>query len=379
MSRVAVSTLDRERLAEALALAEGAIGRTDPNPRVGCIIGGLDGRVAGRGATQAPGSHHAEAVALREAQALGHSVKGATVWVTLEPCAHHGRTGPCADALAEAGIGRCVAASQDPFPAVAGAGFARLRAAGVEVEVLKPNDPLAEQARELNIGFFSRIERGLPWVRAKAAISLDGRTALPDGRSKWITGEAAREDGQRWRSRASVVLTGIGTVLADNPQLNVRVAPVARQPLRVVLDRQLRLPTDAAVLQSPGEVLVITSPGAPQAATALRNLGVRVWDDWPEGRMPALRELLVRLAREGVNELHLEAGPTLTGAFLSEDLIDEWLLYVAPVVLGPGLPMALRPAMGDLGQAERYRWLDCLPVGDDLRLRLRRVANWPSL
>lgn len=369
---MSLNELDRQRLAEALALAAGAIGRTDPNPRVGCVIGCADGRVLGQGATQAPGSAHAEVMALREAQSAGRDTAGATAWVTLEPCAHHGRTGPCCDALIAAGIRRCVVALRDPFPAVAGAGLARMRAAGIEVQLLHTDDALARQAHELNIGFFTRIETGLPWVRAKSAASLDGRTALPDGRSQWITGAAAREDGHRWRLRASAVLTGIGTVLADNPRLDVRAVAAPKQPLRVVLDSRLRLPPTAALLQPPGEVLVVAAPGSSAAADGLRARGAEVWDEWPDGRMPSLPTLLHRLAERGVNELHVEAGPTLTGALADQDLIDEWLLYLAPTLLGPGRPIAHRAELASLEQARRYRWLDVEPVGADMRVRLRR-------
>jgi diaminohydroxyphosphoribosylaminopyrimidine deaminase/5-amino-6-(5-phosphoribosylamino)uracil reductase len=370
---VSLNELDRQRLTEALALAAEAIGRTDPNPRVGCVVGYADGRVLGRGATQAPGEAHAEVMALRDAQGAGHTTAGATAWVTLEPCAHHGRTGPCCDALIAAGISRCVVALRDPFPAVAGAGLARMRAAGIEVLLLDTGDALARQAHELNIGFFTRIETGQPWVRVKSAASLDGRTALPGGQSKWITGPAAREDGHRWRLRASAVLTGIGTVLADDPRLDVRAVAAPRQPLRVVLDSRLRMPPTAALLQPPGEVLVIAAPGLSAAADSLRACGAEVWDQWPDGRMPTLPTLLRRLAERGVNELHVEAGPTLTGALADEDLVDEWLLYLAPTLLGPGRPIATRAALAHLEQARRYRWLDVEPVGEDLRARLRRA------
>ncbi|WP_245479086.1 bifunctional diaminohydroxyphosphoribosylaminopyrimidine deaminase/5-amino-6-(5-phosphoribosylamino)uracil reductase RibD [Rubrivivax rivuli] len=376
----APTPLDRQRLGEALALATTAIGRTDPNPRVGCVIGWADGRVAGRGATQPPGAAHAEVMALRDAEATGQSVRGATAWVTLEPCAHRGRTGPCAEALVEAGIARCVVTLRDPFPAVAGAGLARMRAAGIDVLLLDAADPLAREAHELNIGFFSRIERGLPWVRAKSAVTLDGRVALPDGRSKWITGPAARTDGQHWRRRASAVLTGIGTVLADDPQMNVRLESTERQPLRIVLDRQLRMPLEATLLRTAGPVLVVAGPetGLGVAAAALRERGVEVWFDGQDNHPPGLTALLRRLAARGINELHLEAGPTLTGAFWADDLIDEWLVYMAPMLLGPGMPMAAGPALADLEAATRYRWHDMQQVGEDLRLRIRRSAGWPE-
>lgn len=268
-----LSPLDALRLREALDLAEGVIGLTDPNPRVGCVLGTQDGRVLGRGATQEVGGPHAEVMALREAAANGHDVRGATAWVTLEPCAHHGRTPPCCDALIAAGIGRVVAAMQDPFPAVAGQGMARLRAAGVQVALA--GGALAEAAREINIGFFSRVLRGRPWIRLKTACSLDGRTALPNGVSQWITGPAARADGHAWRRRASVVLTGIGTILSDDPGLDVRLVPTRKQPRRAVLDSRLRIPVDAAILQRPG-TLVYTSSNDAERQMALSAIGAEV-------------------------------------------------------------------------------------------------------
>lgn len=332
-------------MARALALAESAIGLTDPNPRVGCVILSADGRELGAGHTQAAGQAHAEVMALRDAAARGHDVRGATAVVTLEPCSHHGRTPPCCDALIRAGIARVVSAVQDPNPAVAGQGLARLRAAGVQVE--EADAQVAEAARELNIGFFSRMQRGRPFVRAKSAVSLDGRTALPDGQSHWITGDAARADGHAWRRRAGAVLTGIGTVLADDPRLDVRLVPTARQPIRIVLDPRGETPAHARVLQPPGEARVL-GPGHTD--------------------LPAL---LSALGQEGINELHLEAGAGLTGAWLNAGLVDELLVYLAPVLIGPGLPLASLPQLPGLSAAARWRLLEATPVGQDLRLRLR--------
>jgi diaminohydroxyphosphoribosylaminopyrimidine deaminase / 5-amino-6-(5-phosphoribosylamino)uracil reductase len=365
-----VSEFDRQQLRAALNLARGSFGLTEPNPRVGCVIGHADGRICGLGATQAAGSHHAEVMALHDAAAAAGDTRGATAWVSLEPCAHFGRTPPCCDALVTAGISRCVVAVLDPNPQVAGQGLARMRAAGIEVDVLALDDETAQEAREINLGFFSRIERGRPWVRAKMAASADGRTALPGGQSKWITGEAARADGHRWRKRASAVLTGIGTVLADNPRLDVRAIPTPSQPLRIVLDSRLRLPPDAALLAPPGAALVVAAPGSSAAAEALRRAGAEVWDDWPGGAMPNLQVLLARLAARGINEIHLEAGPTLTGAFHASGLIDEWLIYMAPTLLGPGRAMIDTAALPSLALARRGRWAGAAMVGDDLRLRL---------
>ena len=320
-----LTELSRTRLLEGLELARSSFGLTEPNPRVGCVIGSEAGEVFGCGATQASGQAHAEVMALRDAAAAGRSVRGATAWVTLEPCSHHGRTPPCCDALIAAGIGRCVAALQDPFPAVAGEGLARLRAAGVSVEVADAalDTDIVDEARDINIGFFSRIERGRPWVRVKMATSLDGRAALENGRSQWITGEAARADGHAWRRRASAVMTGIGTVLADNPRLDVRAVPTVLQPLRIVLDTHLRTPPSAALLRTPGPSLLVAAPGQTAAADALRAAGAEVWDQWPNGAMPSLPDLLARFAARGINELHVEAGPTLTGALLQAKLADE--------------------------------------------------------
>ena len=337
----------RGALDQALRLAEQAIGLSDPNPRVGCIILSADGRLLGAGHTQPAGQAHAEVMALRDAAARGHDVRGATAIVTLEPCSHHGRTPPCCDALIAAGIARVVAAIEDPNPEVAGRGLARLKAAGIQVELA--DAAIGDAARELNIGFFSRMQRGRPFVRLKSAISLDGRTALPDGRSQWITGEAARADGHAWRRRAGAVLTGIGTVLADDPRLNVRLVPTALQPLRLVLDPQGRMPSNARILQPPGEARVI-GPGRAD-----------------------LPDLLAELGRQGINELHVEAGPTLSGAFLDASLVDELLIYQAPMLIGEGRPLAALGALTELGDARRWRLIEATPVGQDLRLRLRPV------
>ncbi len=332
-------------LQQALSLAEQAIGLSDPNPRVGCVILAADGRELGTGHTQAAGQAHAEVMALRDAAARGHEVRGATAVVTLEPCSHHGRTPPCCDALIAAGIARVVVAIDDPNPQVAGQGLARLRAAGIQVELA--DGSVADAARELNIGFFSRMQRGRPFVRLKSAISLDGRTALPDGRSQWITGAAARADGHLWRKRAGAVLTGIGTVLADDPRLDVRLTSTARQPLRIVLDPQGRIPAGARILQPPGEARVV-GPGRAD-----------------------LTALLVELGSQGINELHVEAGPTLSGAFLDAGLVDELLVYQAPLLVGEGRPLAKLALLADLGDARRWRLIEALPVGQDQRLRLR--------
>jgi diaminohydroxyphosphoribosylaminopyrimidine deaminase / 5-amino-6-(5-phosphoribosylamino)uracil reductase len=370
----ALSGLDRQRLADALAQAESVIGLTEPNPRVGCVIGHADGRVLGRGATQQPGGPHAEVMALRDAAAQGADVRGATAWVTLEPCAHHGRTPPCCDALVAAGLARVIVGAHDPFPQVNGAGSARLRAAGIEV--LMADGAEAEACRDINIGFFSRFERGRPWVRLKMAASLDAHTALADGRSQWITGAAARADGHAFRRRAGAVLTGIGTVLHDDPRLDVRLVPTPKQPLRIVLDSHWRTPPKARLFEADGPLLLIGAAPVHEAPPALAARGAEQLalpgPGGANGRVD-LAALPALLAARGINELHVEAGAALSGAWLAAGLVDELLLYVAPVLLGEGLPLARLAPPAALDQAARWRWHDVAPVGEDLRLRLRRA------
>ena len=364
-----LSALDEQRLREALALAEGSFGLTEPNPRVGCVLGFADGRVIGQGATQQAGGPHAEVMALREAQALGHQTAGATAWVTLEPCAHHGRTPPCCDALIAAGLSRVVVAATDPFSQVNGAGLQRLRAAGIQVDVA--DGDLAHAARQINIGFFSRIERGTPWVHMKIAASVDGTTALPNGQSQWITGEAARHDGQLWRRRASAVLTGIGTVLADDPRLDVRAVNTWAQPMRVVVDSRLRLPATARLLQPPGKVMVFTArpiTDTDSDAALLSSGAVIVQAKGADGQVD-LKAMLHELARQGVNEVHVEAGAVLNGALLQAGLVDELLLYLAPSMLGLGSPMAQLPALSSLADRLKLRFEAPQLLGPDLRIR----------
>jgi diaminohydroxyphosphoribosylaminopyrimidine deaminase/5-amino-6-(5-phosphoribosylamino)uracil reductase len=370
---VNLTELDLQRLREALALAESSVGLTEPNPRVGCVIGTGDGRVLGRGATQEAGGPHAEVVALREARQAGHDVRGATVWVTLEPCAHHGRTPPCCDALVDAGVGRVVVAAGDPNPLVAGRGLARLRAAGIDV--VQADGAITLAARELNIGFFSRFERGRPFVRMKIAASLDGRTALPDGTSQWITGEAARRDGHAWRRRASAVLTGIGTVLEDDPRLDVRLVETPRQPQRIVVDSRLQLPTSARILPPPGAVVVYAAVDDPARRAELESLGAELRLQPGAGGKVDLAAMLGDLAARGVNELHVEAGHKLNGSFVREGLVDELLVYLAPCLLGDGREMAALGTLPDLGARSRWRFVDAAMVGDDLRLRARTPAS----
>ena len=352
---------------EALALAQRAIGLSDPNPRVGCVIVAADGRVIGRGHTQRAGEAHAEVMALRDAAAAGADVRGATAHVTLEPCSHHGRTPPCCEALIEAGIARVVMAVQDPNPLVAGRGAARLRAAGISVD----EGEGADESRELNIGFFSRMQRGRPWVRLKAAVSLDGRTALNNGASQWITGSPARADGHAFRKRAGALLTGVGTVLDDNPRLDVRLVETERQPLRAVVDSRLETPANSRILDAPGVVLLYAAaPGlAKRGALEARGAEI-VLVPGPTGKVD-LAAMLADLAARGINELHVEAGHKLNGSFVRERLVDEFLIYMAPKLLGAGRELAAFGPLESLHGALALRFVSVTPFGDDLRLIAR--------
>ena len=364
----------------ALNLARQALWLTSPNPRVGCVITAADGTVLGQGHTQRAGGPHAEIMALRDAAKRGLSVQGATAWVTLEPCAHHGRTGPCCDALAAAGIGRVVAALTDPNPQVAGQGMARLAAAGVQTDILDAQDDTAVQARELNIGFFSRMERGLPWVRMKVAASMDGQTALQNGQSQWITGPEARTDGHAWRAQACAILTGIGTVLEDDPLLNVRGMDTPRQPHLVVVDSRLDMLLNARLLDTQGtadqarQIWIYTATTAHlDKRAALTARGVTVIDCPGPGGKVDLAAMLRDLALREINELHVEAGHKLNGSFIREGLVDEFLVYLAPQLLGPGQGLANLPALTELSGAVQLAFHAVDRVGPDLRLLLRRA------
>jgi diaminohydroxyphosphoribosylaminopyrimidine deaminase/5-amino-6-(5-phosphoribosylamino)uracil reductase len=361
---------DNTLLLRAIELAHHSVGLSEPNPRVGCVIHDASGQLAGEGWTQQAGGPHAEVMAMRQASTAGRPTAGGTAWVSLEPCAHHGRTPPCADALIAAGLCRVVVALTDPYAEVAGRGIARLRAAGLTVDVAEAG-AVSQAAYELNIGFFSRVLRRRPWVRMKIAASLDGRTALSDGSSQWITGEAARADGQSWRRRASAILTGIGTVRDDDPRLNVRLAPVAQQPLRVVVDSGFNTPPLARLLRLPGRALVVGTQLDANRVAALKAAGaeVCVLPDH-DGRVD-LPNLLNWLAIEGVNELHVEAGATLNAALLQSGCVDELLVYLAPKLLGPGRDMAALPALVRLSQALDWQFEDIERIGSDIRLRLR--------
>ncbi|CAN7443829.1 bifunctional diaminohydroxyphosphoribosylaminopyrimidine deaminase/5-amino-6-(5-phosphoribosylamino)uracil reductase RibD [Variovorax paradoxus] len=361
-------------MAQALDLARQAGPETDPNPRVGCVLVDANGMVLGQGHTQQVGGPHAEVMALRDAAARGHSVAGATAFVTLEPCAHHGRTGPCCDALAAAGIGRVVASLADPNPLVAGQGFERLRAAGVAVEV----GPGAEKARELNIGFFSRMVRKTPWVRLKAAASLDGKTGLRNGVSQWITSEPARADGHAWRARASAVLTGVGTVLEDDPRLDVRLVETTRQPHLVVVDSQLQTPPGARIFMAGRPVWIYAAAQDEAKAAALQARGATIAClPNAQGKVD-LAAMLRDLARREVNELHVESGHKLNGSLLREGLVDELLVYLAPKLIGDGLDMASGIHTGgplaDLAGALPLEFRTIERIGPDLRI-VARVAG----
>ena len=360
---------------EALALARQSIGLCDPNPRVGCVIAAPDGRVIGRGHTQQAGGPHAEVMALRDLQSRGEDARSASVYVTLEPCSHHGRTPPCCDALIEAGVARVVMALQDPNPLVAGQGAARLRAASVTVEITD-NEALAEAARELNIGFFSRMQRARPWVRLKAAVSLDGRTALNNGVSQWITGAAARADGHAWRKRAGALLTGVGTVLDDNPRLDVRLVDTALQPLRVIVDSRLETPPASRILDAPGRVLIYAAAIDEARRAALCERGAEIALRPGANDKVDLAAMLADLAQRGVNELHVEAGHKLNGSFVRAGLVDEFLVYMAPKLIGQGRELAAFGPLERLQDSLALRFVSMQLIGDDLRL-IARPATIP--
>lgn len=366
------SAADHEFMARALRLAELGLYTTSPNPRVGCVIV-KDGVLVGEGWHHSAGSAHAEINALHEA---GDAARGATVYVSLEPCSHHGRTPPCAQALIGAGVSRVIAAMQDPNPQVAGRGLALLQAAGIACAC----GLLEAEARELNLGFVARMTRGRPWLRVKTAASLDGRTALANGASQWITGPAARRDGHHWRARACAVLSGIATVRADDPQLNVRAIETPRQPLKVVVDSRLELPLSAKVLGDGGLLLVSAAHDKTiaQRAVALRAHGAEIIClPSAEGQVD-LSALLTELARRGINEVHVEAGARLNGALLAAGLVDELLLYLAPCLLGDtARGLFGLPALESLAEKHALTITDVRLVGADLRLLARFAGRTP--
>lgn len=361
----------------ALRAANAALILSNPNPRVGCVILAADDRVIGQGHTQQAGGPHAEVMALRDAGKRGESTQGARAYVTLEPCSHHGRTPPCCDALIAAGIAKVVVATTDPNPLVAGRGLERLRAAGIEVELLSPDSDEARASRELNIGFFSRMIRRTPWVRMKAAMSLDGVTALANGTSQWITGEAARTDGHAWRARACAVLTGIGTVLEDDPMLDVRLVPAPRQPHLVIVDSRLETPPSARLFQPaagglPRKIFIYAAVTMTERTAELEALGATVIELPGPGGKVDLAAMLLDLGRREVNELHVEAGHKLNGSLIREGLVDELLLYMAPQLLGSGaMGLSAWGPLQSLEQKLALRFGPVTAVGDDLRILAR--------
>ena len=375
---------DQRAMTRAVELAARGLETTHPNPRVGCVIAQGE-EIVGEGWHERAGEPHAEVNALR---AAGPRAVGATAYVTLEPCSHHGRTPPCVDALVAARVARVIFAAQDPNPRVSGRGAQALRQAGIATE----SGLLEAEAAELNPGFLKRMRSGRPWVRVKLAMSLDGRTALANGASQWITGPAAREDGQRWRARSSAILTGIGTVLADDPRLDVRLPDLTSgrprlQPLRVVLDARLQTPPDARMLATGGSVLIISvaDRGEKDVALAARRARLEergaaieeVSASEPQavtgttGR-PSLPEVLDRLGRREINEVWVEAGPRLAGALLAQSLVDELLLYIAPKLLGPqARPLVAMDELRQLQDAPGFVVVETRQIGEDVRLRMR--------
>ncbi len=366
------TTGDTAAMRAALDEARKGLYITTPNPRVGCVIV-RDGQIIARGHTQPAGQAHAEVHALQDAAARGVDVRGSTAYVTLEPCSHHGRTPPCCDALVAAGITRVVAALADPNPLVAGQGIARLRAAGIVVEV----GVLAEEASTINVGFLHRMKHGRPWVRMKIAASLDGGTALLNGRSQWITASAARDDGHAWRAQACAILTGIGTVQQDDPQLNVRAVQTPRQPRRIIVDSKLEIAPSAKVLQGGGSWIVAARDDEARAAV-LRDAGHEVIMLPNDSGKVDLDALMRELGRRQINELHVEAGTKLNGSLLRAGCVNELLLYMAPCLLGPAQALANLPELTDLAARIDLEFIDVSRLGPDLRLRAsvlpRRVS-----
>ena len=350
-------------MARALQLAARGLDTTSPNPRVGCVLV-RDGEIVGEGWHERAGEPHAEIHALR---AAAGAARGATAYVTLEPCSHFGRTPPCADALIDAGVTRVVVAMVDPNPLVGGRGLERLRATGIRTEY----GLLEDEARELNIGFVSRMTRGRPWVRLKAAATLDGKTALENGVSQWITGAAARADGHRWRARACAVLTGIGTVREDDPQLTVRDVPCTRQPLRILVDAGLQVSLAARILQG-APILIATASADAARITALRDRGHEVLIVPDAAGKVDLPQLLLQLGARGLNEIHVEAGFKLNGSLMREGCVDEVLLYLAPMLVGDAAHGLFNlPALAALEGATRLDIRDLRMIGPDLRLIAR--------
>ena len=355
------TALDHEHMARAIQLAARGLYTTDPNPRVGCVIV-KNGQVIGEGWHVRAGEAHAEIHALQQA---GEQAQGATAYVSLEPCCHHGKTPPCSDALIAAQVARVVVAMQDPNPRVAGNGMRQLQAAGIQVEL----GLLEAQAKALNPGFIQRMQMRRPYVRNKLAMSLDGRTAMADGESKWITGDAARQDVQRLRARSSAIMTGVGTVLADDPALTVRLADTERQPLRVIIDSNLSTPLTARLLKEPGETLIMTVNSDPDLQASLRDAGAEVVQIGNAGQDVDLKLVLANLAERNINEVLLETGATLSGAMLEAQLINEMVFYMAPLLMGDAARGLYRlPQLQQMADRIELDIQDVRPVGKDLRI-----------
>ena len=380
-NRAMYSAVDHQFMSEALAEAQKALYLSNPNPRVGCILV-KEGQVIGRGHTQIVGGPHAEVEALADAKAHGFDPIGSTVYVTLEPCNHTGRTPPCVDALIAAKPAKVFVAMTDPNPLVFGRGLEYLRAAGIEVYC----GLLESEAQKLNLGFIFRMTQGLPWVRMKIAASLDGRTALPDGQSQWITGPLARADGHHWRAQACAILTGVGTVKADDPSLNVRDVQTERQPWKVIVDSKLETPLNAKVLSNPedsGVILVcasLDSQASQEKARTFEDRGVEVLVMANSHGKVDLPKLCAYLAQDcHMNEIHVEAGFKLNGSLLREGCVDELLLYYAPFLIGEGIGMANIAPLTALDQGQNWRIIDQELFGSDLRIRLNKnLLTHPS-
>lgn len=366
---------------QALAMAAKGQYLSSPNPAIGCVLVDSNGTVIGQGHTQKAGEAHAEIMAIRDAAANGYLAHGTlpmgtTAYVTLEPCNHQGRTGPCSLALVQSGVAKVVAANLDPNPLVAGQGFETLRKAGIEVEVLDARSELAVAARESYIGFWQRMTRGVPWVRAKAAASLDGITALSNGASQWITGQAARADGHAYRARSCAILTGIGTVLADDPKLDVRHVDTQRQPILVLVDSKLDVPLQAKIFQADRPVWIYTAAANPLKEALLKAVGAEVIQLPDSHGKVDLAAMMMDLGKRQINELHVEAGFKLNGSLANAGLIDEWLIYLAPLLLGTGAGVANLQNIANLQDARRLAYQSITPLDQDLRVLARYTPSF---
>ena len=364
---------DRHWMQQAINLARTVMYSTSPNPRVGCVIV-RDDQLLGQGATQPPGGPHAEICAIRNAQEQGHDLAGATFYVTLEPCSHYGRTPPCADAVAACRPARVVVAARDPNPLVGGQGLSKLEAAGIAVDV----GLCMEQAAEINPGFISRMSIRRPWVRLKIASTLDGKVALNNGRSQWITGSQARADGHHWRARACVILSGSGTVREDDPLLTVRDVDTSRQPIKAVIDSQFDIDEESRLFDGSPVWIFVTEYNA-EKAERLKALNARVINMPERNRHVDLKAVMAWMGEQDINEVHVEAGPGLNGALLQAGCVDELLVYMAPKVLGDARSAVQHTPFNILADAYQFAFFDTASCGDDLRLRARLPMRWNQL